>query len=63
MLLDNYVADTDVEEELTEENAKEEVDFIDAIYDTKVIQETHRYLIEHGLNYLQNNFPMIKLII
>ena len=48
MLLDNYIADTDIQEELTEEDVQEEVDFIDAIYNTKVMQETHQFLIDQG---------------
>jgi hypothetical protein len=56
MLLDNYVSETDIQEELTEEDVQEEIDFVNAIYDTKVMKETHRFLIDQGILFIDFTF-------
>ena len=44
-LLNNYSAETSVEEELTTEELGEERAFINAIMNTPLMKEAHRYII------------------
>lgn len=45
-LLDNYELECGEQEVVTNEERKENRDFIDAIMETDVMQEAHRYLVE-----------------
>ena len=47
-LLDNYQLECGEAEVVTWEEKKENRDFIDAIMETKVMKEAHRYLVEQG---------------
>lgn len=46
--MDNYEAETGRAEEVTEEEFKENVHFINLIMETAVMREAYRYLVEHG---------------
>lgn len=48
-LLDNYEAETGVDETETYEERKEQSEFLDSIMDSKPMQYCHKYLIEKGL--------------
>lgn len=47
-LLDNYEISTKEAETVTEEEQQENRDFIDAIMETSVMQECHRFLVSQG---------------
>ncbi|KAK3091238.1 hypothetical protein FSP39_018174, partial [Pinctada imbricata] len=47
-LLDNYELECGKPERVTDEERKENRDFIDAIMETELMQEAHSYLIKHG---------------
>ena len=47
-LLDNYESCTDAAEVVTSEEVRESCDFIDAVMETAVMQETHSWLVSHG---------------
>mmetsp|Transcript_7981 Transcript_7981/g.8747 ORF Transcript_7981/g.8747 Transcript_7981/m.8747 type:complete len:407 (-) Transcript_7981:154-1374(-) len=47
-LLDNYIAQTGVAEVVTEEEKRENMDFLNLIMDTAVMQYVHQYLLAKG---------------
>ena len=47
-LLDNYELECGKQEVVTDEERKENRDFIDAIMETDVMQEAHKYLVQKG---------------
>jgi len=47
-LLDNYELECGEQEVVTPEEKKENVAFVDAIMETEVMQEAHKYLVSKG---------------
>ena len=47
-MLDNYEPETNVEEEQTDEDAKEEVRFINSLMNTALMKKAHRFLVKEG---------------
>lgn len=44
-LYDNYVADVNVKETVTDEERQEDTAFLDAIMDTSVMKQAHQFLV------------------
>ncbi len=47
-LFDNYSAETGIDEDVTDEEIREERQFINACMNTRLMREAHRFLVDEG---------------